>query len=204
MPHNPPDTINLYSIGEQPFGNSWKEWTTRWWQWFLTLPKKSNPAFDETGERCTIGQTDPNVWFLAGTIGGKAERTITILAGKAVLFPVININTSYAENPNLKTDEELTSYAKSQIDDIARKEANIDGVDLVISENHRVQSPPFDFSLPADNIYDVPGGYTRGVGDGYWVFLRPLSPGRHDIRTFGSCMSGRVQIGVIIHLTVKN
>ena len=204
MTNNTPDTIGMYSIDEQPFGKTWEEWTTKWWRWFLSIPKENNPAHDESGEKSTIDQTDPDVWFLAGTTGGTAERTVTVPAGKALLFPVINVTTSYSENLNLKTEEELMSFAKSHIDDIVKKEASIDGVDLVISESHRVQSPPFDFSFPDDNIYGVPGGYTRGVGDGYWLFLKPLSHGKHNIRTFGSCMSGRVQIGVSVHLMVKD
>ena len=98
----------------------------------------------------------------------------------------------------------MTSYVNSHMDDIVKKEAYIDGVDLNISENHRVQSPPFDFSFPDGNIYAVPAGCTRGAGDGYWLFLKPLSPGKHHIKTFGSCQSGRIQIGVSIHLIVKD
>jgi hypothetical protein len=127
---------------------------------------------------------------------------ITITAGKAVLFPVINHTISYSENPNLKTDQELTSFAKSHVDDIVKKEANIDGVN-VISESYRVRSPPFDFSFPTNNVFGVKEGPTRGAGDGYWVFLKPLSLGKHNITTLGSCMSGRIQIGVNLELIVK-
>jgi hypothetical protein len=203
MTNSPPDTISIYSIDERPFGKTWEEWTTIWWRWFLSIPNGNNPVHDKSGEKSTVGQTDPNVWFLAGTIGGTAERTVALPAGKALLFPVINITISYSENPNMKTEEELISFAKSHISDIVKKEASIDGVELVISEANRVRSPPFDFSFPEDNIYGVPGGYTKGVGDGYWLFLKPLSQGKHNIRTFGSCMSGRVQIGVSVHLIVK-
>ena len=203
MTKSSPDTIALYSIDERPFGKTWEEWTTKWWRWFLSIPDGNNPVHDKSGEKSTIDQTDADVWFLAGTIGGTAERTIVVPAGKALLFPVINVTTSYSENPILKTEEELMSFAKSHIEDIVKKEASIDGVELVISESHRVQSPPFDFSFPDDNIYGAPGGYTRGVGDGYWLFVKPLSRGKHNIRTFGSCMSGRVQIGVSVDLVVE-
>jgi hypothetical protein len=196
-------TIQTYTLNERPFGYSWEEWTVRWWEWFLTIPKEIHPAYDETGAKYAVGQTDPNAIFLAGTTGGTAERSINILAGKAVLFPVINFSISYAENPNLKTDEELTSFARSHMEDIVKKEVNIDGVDLLISENNRVYSPPFDFSFPVNNVFDFKEGPTRGAGDGYWVFLKPLSPGKHTIRTFGSCMLGRIQIGVNIDLTAR-
>jgi hypothetical protein len=193
----------MYSLDEQPFSKSWQEWTTQWWQWFLSIPKENHPAYDDTGERWTINQDDPNVLFLAGTTGGKAERHIAIPAGKAVLFPVINFATSYSEDPSLKTEAEMILHAKTNIDDIVKKEANFDGASLLISEKHRIQSPPFDFSFPTNNIYGVQDGSTRGVGDGYWIFLKPLSPGRHNVRTFGSCLSGRIQIDVNMDLIVK-
>jgi hypothetical protein len=97
----------------------------------------------------------------------------------------------------------MISHAKSNIDDIVKKEANVDGASLLISEKHRIQSPPFDFSFPTNNIYGVQDGSTRGVGDGYWIFLKPLSPGRHNVRTFGSCLSGRIQIDVNMDPIVK-
>jgi hypothetical protein len=208
MTNNVHDTISMYSRDEHPFGRTWEEWTTKWWLWFLSISKKKNPAFDESGEKAIIGQKDPDVWFLAATTGGTAERIVTLPTGKALLFPVINATTSYSEEPGLKTDYDLTSYVKTHIDDIVIKEASIDGLDLVISENHRVQSPPFDFfypeKLPKDNVYFAHGGHTRGAGDGYWIFLKPLFEGKHNIRTFGSCMSGRVQIGISWYLIIED
>lgn len=195
-----PYTFSLYQRDVQPFGKTWEEWTTKWWIWFLSISKEMNPAADESGEKAIIGQTDPHVWFLAATTGGTVERSVTLPPGISLLFPVINATISYSEEPRLKNDYELTSYVKSHIDDILIKEASIDGLDIAISENHRVQSSPFEFSypekLPKDNIYLAHGGNTRGAGDGYWIFLKPLSKGEHYIRTFGSCMAGRVQIGV--------
>jgi hypothetical protein len=195
--------LSMYSLNEQPFDKSWQEWTTHWWQWFLSIPKENHPAYDDTGEGWDINQKHPNVLFLAGTTGGKVERTITIPAGKAILFPVINFTTSYSENPGLNTEAEMILHAKSHIDDIVKKEAYIDGASLLISEKHRVQSPPFDFSFPVNNIYGIKDGSTRGVGDGYWIFLKPLSPGKHNIRTSSSCLSGRIQIDVNMELIVK-
>ena len=203
MTNNSNSTPTMYSLDEQPFGKSWEKWTIRWWQWFLSIPKENHPAYDDSGERWAINQEDHNVLFLTGTTGGKVERTITIPAGKAVLFPIINFTTSYSEDPGLKTEAELISHAKSNIDDIVKKEVNIDGVSLIISEKHRVKSPPFDFSFPTNNIYGVKDGPTRGVGDGYWIFLTPLSQGKHSIRTYGSCLSGRIQIDVNMELIVK-
>jgi hypothetical protein len=193
----------IYRLDEQPFGKSWEEWTIKWWQWFLSTPIEDHPAYDKTGGKGGINQIDPNVWFLAGTTGGRAERTITIPTGKAVLLPIINVTTSYSENPSLKTHEEMTSFVNAHMKDIAKKEASIDGEDLLVSEDHRMRSPSFKFSFPSNNIYGAKEGLTTGVGDGYWIFLKPLPAGIHNIRLSGACMSGKIQIDVNIKLLVE-
>jgi hypothetical protein len=78
---------------------------------------RNNPAAEETGKNCDQKQSG-SVCFLASTKGGSAERECTIPAGKAVPWVPINIECSYAEFPNLKTDEvritsELRASAKS-------------------------------------------------------------------------------------------
>ena len=49
-------------------------------------------------------------------------------------------------------------------------------------EQYRVKSSLFEATLPDDNIhaYGVPG-QTQVKSDGYWVFLRPLEPGKHTL-----------------------
>ena len=194
----------LYRPKERPFGHTWQYWTTRWWQWFLSIPKVNNPAIDNTGEKSSVEQLDPNVWFLASTINGRAVRKVNIPSGKALLFPIINVTISNSEIPELKNDRDLISFVKSEMDDIVNKQAKIDGDDLSILEEYRIQSPPFNFSFPVNNIFGAKDGPTRGVGDGYWIFMRPLRSGKHTIKTYGSCMSGKIQIGASIQLIIGN
>lgn len=194
----------LFHPEERPFGHTWQHWTTRWWQWFLSIPMVESPAMDTTGEKSSVGQADPNVWFLTSTMGIRAERTVRIPSGKAVLFPVINVTISNAEDPTLITDTDMISFVKSHMNDIVEKRANIDGEDLFISERFRVQSPPFNFSFPPNNIFGAQAGPTRGVSDGYWIFLKPLHRGIHSIRTYGSCMSGKIQISTNMKLIIDD
>jgi hypothetical protein len=196
-------TSMMYRIDERPFGKSWDEWATQWWKWFLSIPKDKHPAHDKTGERAHLNQNDPNVWFLAGTTGGSAERTIVIPSDTSVFFPVINITTSYLENPSLKSEEDMSSFINGHMMEIAKKEATIDGEPILISENNRARSPLFQFSFPTNNIFGTHDGETQGIGDGYWIFLKPLHKGTHYIRTSGACMSGKVQIDTTFKLVVE-
>jgi len=194
----------LFHSNERPFGHTWQYWTTRWWRWFLSIPKMDSPAMDTTGEKSSVEQSDPYVWFLTSTTGFSAERTVRIPSGKAILFPVINVTISNAEEPTLNTDTDLISFVKCHMDDIVEKRANIDGEDLFISEKFRVWSSPFNFSFPPNNIFAAKEGPTRGVGDGYWIFVKPLQPGTHTISTYGSCMSGKIQISTNMKLIIED
>jgi len=176
-----------------------------WWQWLLSISRDRNPALDRTGKNFNVNQLDPNVLFLAGVLAGSGsvERTIMMNKGKAILFPIINFITSYAEEPSLKSEEELLFYAKSNIDDIAKKEASINGINFRNIETYRVQSKVFTLIFPEDNVYGLEPGSTIGASDGYWIFLKPLRTGKYDICTIGSCLSGRITINVTLHLEVK-
>jgi hypothetical protein len=176
--------IEVFTTDSKPYGMSYDEWTAKWWQWALSIPKDINPVGDETGKYCGQGQEGP-VWFLAGTFGGSMERSCTIPAGKAILFSPINVECSYAEFPDLKTESDLRACAKSGQDLATETEVSIDGVKLQNLQNYRTQSPLFDLTLPKDNVFALPPSTTKAVSDGVWVFLKPLSPGNHEIHSKG-------------------
>ena len=110
-----------------------------------------------------------------------------IPSGKAILFPVIIISLLQilkiprclvSENP----EADMISFVKSNTDDIVNKHASIDGKDIVISEDFRVMTPPFSFLYPPNNIFGAKGGPSRGAGDGYWIFVKPMRAGKHVIK----------------------
>jgi hypothetical protein len=78
--------FTISSIDSGPYGLTYGEWSGKWWQWTLSIPTDVNPLNDKTGENCAKNQNDTQVWFLAGTYGGTAERTCTIPSGKAIFF----------------------------------------------------------------------------------------------------------------------
>jgi hypothetical protein len=196
--------IEIYSRDESPFGKSWQEWTAEWWRWFLSIPRDQHPSYDNGHTIMVDNIHDPNVLFLAGTTGGKIRDRVALPPKRAVLLPVINFTTSYSEQPDLLSEAEMIKHAESNIDDIVKKEAIIDGTTLFISEKNRVRTAPFDFAFPKNNIYGIKEGPSRGVGDGYWIFLKPMRPGSHSIKTYGSCLSGRIRIEVDVELIIKS
>lgn len=170
----------VYAPQDRPFGSTFEEWSAKWWQWLLTTPKANSPGYDKTGKNAGQNQKDPNVWFLTGTYENPAERTCTIPEGRAILLSVASCECSYSEFPNLKTESELRSCAKSG-NNVSSMEVSVDGVKVEDLEKYHVQSPLFDVTLPGNNVLDAPAGPTQAVCDAYMLFLKPLPAGDHEL-----------------------
>jgi hypothetical protein len=164
---------------------SYESWTEKWWRWLLAIPKPSSPAADKTGEYSSLNQGDPNVWFLAGTFGGSAERSCSIPVGRAVFFPLVNYVEFIRGKKVFRDDSELVAYVRKHFDDVKELELSIDGLQSADFAKYRIQTAPFDVNLPKDDVFDVGAGPNRAAGDGYWLMLRPLSAGEHKIAFSG-------------------
>ena len=107
----------------------------------------------------------------------------------------------------------LCSWATDLITDV---QVTVDGVPVEgLKEDYRFPSPVFPFNGAIDNPFDtfcsgVPAGtcyegpHTSGFSDGYWVMLRPLSPGVHTIHMYGYLADWNFMVDVTYNLTVAN
>lgn len=193
--------FELFSTTSCPYGISFPEWTAKWWKWALSLPLKNNPVNDLKGKNSNINQMGP-VWFLAGTTGGIVNKKCIVPASKAILLPILNHGGTLADSPGIHTEDELASFTSREMDIISGLKAEVDNFTLSDLQNYRVRSPVFDVSLPESNLFNGTPGPTRGVSDGYWLFLGPLPRGNHKIHTFGSCMSGKIKIDTNYEISV--
>ena len=181
----------VFQPHSKPYNLTYGEWTARWWQWAYSIPRETNPAYDDTGKYCSENQLGP-VWFFPGTYGKPVIRECTVPTGKAILFPVLNSECSFAEFPELKTVEDLRICATAFQDQVTQLHTSIDGRDIpqIELEKYRIESPLFYFTLPENNILDLPTNTTTAaVSDGNWVFVKPLSPGNHEISFRGDVNS---------------
>jgi hypothetical protein len=203
------DSINqgVYPVNSKPYGLTYGQWAAKWWQWLFSIPEENNPAGDEIGKNCAEGQKGP-VWFLAGTFGGKLERSCTIPQGKAIFFLVIGAECSTAEFPRLKTEPELLECAKA-LNEGATGRVIIDGTEVQNFEDYRVQTGLFNMTMPVNNVLGVEAGTTTAAADGWNIMLEPLSPGTHEI-SFGGSVVGNPTTGtesyvtdVTYHVTIK-
>jgi hypothetical protein len=79
-----------------------------------------------------------------------------------------------------KTENQLRQCSKQMQDSVIGVKAAIDGIIVGDLDKYRIQSPLFSFTLPKNNILGLPSYITtQSVSDGNWVFLKPLSVGKH-------------------------
>jgi hypothetical protein len=179
------DDINpgVFPINSKPYGLTYGEWAAKWWQWIMSIPAKDNPRLDITGEKCSVAQSDQNVWFLAQTPSGPVQRDCIIPPGKAILVPLLTGECDYLSDPTVRTETDLRRCAFSGIQG-ATIRATLDGTNMKNLERYRVKSPLFDLTIPSDNSFGSQGstGTTKAVADGYYLMLEPLSIGRHTLR----------------------
>ena len=192
----------LFEPDSVPFGVTIPEWIIRWWRWLLTSSLETNPASDKLGICSELRQDDPYMWFLAGTFGGSANRTCNVPVGRAILIPIINYECSFADEPLITSEQELELKCKKEIDDIKHLSVSIDGVTFTNLERYRVRSPVFSINLKENNILGVNSGLTKMITDGFWIFLKPLKIGDHNVTSYGSCRSGKIRIQTTYNLNI--
>jgi hypothetical protein len=178
------NTAKKYSLATEPCGKPWHEWVHHWWRWCYSSENDGSPVSDKSGKCCSQNQIYDKVWFLAGTFGGRAERYCKIPQGRSILFPILNDIISFATDPHLKTEEDLRSYAKADLDETKYLYAEVDGYQLQDVHEYRILTPPFDITVPTGDR-NKEHVRTKAVSDGYWLFLEPLLPGTHRIEFAG-------------------
>lgn len=198
--------ISFFTPDSSPYGLTYGRWTTMWWQWVLSIPKSINPVVDGSEKNASINQPRKDVWFLAGKFADESRnipnRFCAIPYGRSILFPVINCEANPLEYPELRTEQDIIKHVKKDEDSIIKKECIVD--DMLIPPQ-RIKSDPivFELTMVEDNLFKQEGGFTRASADGYWVFLRPLSKGKHFISFQGQCEFGKLCSGAIYHLQVE-
>lgn len=193
---------------------SLRELSAQWWQLVLSIPPGANPLADTSGGNCMVGERGP-VWFLYGTFGNSAAvaRNCSVPEGKALFFPVVNfvnINT-----PDLcgvpsqsQSVRELRDQSAPFVDSAKNLAVEVDGQSLKHLAKSRVQSIPFEVSVPADNLFTAlgvcfPSGiYSPAVDDGFYVLLKPLAVGLHTIHIHGELPAAGSVVEVSYNLTV--
>jgi hypothetical protein len=193
---------SIFPVDSKPYGVTYAEWSEKWWQWLLKIPRSISPLEDMTGKNAYVHQIEPYVFFLCQTNEGikeQPERRIRIPRGRSIFMPILNWISNFYEDG--RTEEELTETAKKRMNGITNMYFEFGRDNITGLEKYRVLSRFFDVELPEDNILDLPPGRTRVISDGYWVFTQPILD-EVTISSLGSCSAGKTKIGVKYYITV--
>jgi hypothetical protein len=174
---------------KKAYGKTYGQWAAAWQQWAFGIPAAQSPFLDETGEFAGAGQSGP-VWFLTGNFGGETERNITVPPGKSLFFPVVNSFFIRTE-PTEPTDVAGIRPILLGFIENASFACEIDGRSVANLEDYYTESPLFQETLFADNLFGLePGLYGPAMTIGYYLMVKPLNPGTHTIHFSGLVPNG--------------
>jgi hypothetical protein len=178
-------------------GRSQADWSVAWWQWAASFDGADSPVADRTGAYCHLKQNGP-VWFLAGTYGTRRTvRTCTVPRGKHLFFPLINY-VYFVANPAVPPScASVTLSAQRATEHPSALVLNLDGVDGSELSTHRQATSCFNIGALAD----PPQQIFPSAANGYYVMLKPLPPGEHELN-FGGVLPSMSQ-AVTYRLIVK-
>lgn len=182
------------------------EQAAAWTRWVMALPYSTGPINDPTGAACASSQ-EGDLWFLAGTAGGSAERTCDVPSGKQLVFPLLNWFCAFF--PEIYPDEEAVAQGVSEMlgavaslpDGVCELTLKIDGVDVLADLDASNELFGFSeevFAVEANDDHfasseGFAGGTIPAITAGYYVRLKPLEPGDHVLEFGGSlCTDGKV------------
>jgi hypothetical protein len=179
----PPAHPAVFPANSSPYGQDYAEWSADWWTWLLQHPMPGHPAIDDPAYDVTSGQSG-NVWFLSTIVDGLPHtRKVTVPQGKALFVGLLNYEMSSQEGA--ATEAEQREIANFWADHIVDVKCAFDGVPVDLTD-FRFESEQFAFTAPNPWIFSpAPSGPGTAVADGYYVCIKPLSPGKHVLRIKG-------------------
>lgn len=199
----------LLAAASAEAGSFYKELSSQWWQWTMSLPTSSNPLTDATGDRCGFGQRG-DFWFLGGAFGDSppVQRQCAIPEGVHLFFPVFNYiwldNPGQCGQPEPTPVTDMRAGVRDYINNVSSVSAVLDDKQL---ELKRILSDVFPVALPADSLFAPlcaelrPGIYPAAVADGYYAHVPQLKAGNHVLVLQGTHSNG-TKIDVQYNLTV--
>jgi hypothetical protein len=167
-----------FAHGEDIAGEPLSRWIQRYWQWSRSFPKGETLADDSTGERCAAEQSGP-VFLTGSSKSGRVSRTCVVSKDSYILIPLSNMRAQVTSGK--PADCEALMRPDRQVNaSVAALSFTLNEVVLQTPVNYRGDSGCFE-------LHDVSWGIAGLASTaGYWVVLKPLDVGNHELRFGGT------------------
>lgn len=179
------ESIGDYVFGpdSKPYGHTYGEWEAKFWQLHVNLePDKSPASPDYKPSECLLLQ-DANMTFLSDFYSEIEYRNYECkISQTPIVIPALTEGCSYGEfeSPN---DKIIEDCIKSH-NPYAVVKVTIDGKEIPDIDRFRITSDWFILNVTQeDNPYDIKLGSHKAKIDAIMPIVKPLPPGKHEIRT---------------------
>jgi hypothetical protein len=196
--------VELFSKDEKPFGVTYDDWISKYWNWDISLnTDKATPKPDGCLIVNNDNKSDSLVMLMdTADVNFPPQQACKISSNQGIMIPLWIGWCDTGSNGRTSTDEQLTKCAREQNLGNIRSEVKVDGLpvaklDVRISLisgslNYKINSPltnvteinskGFNLTIPPDtHKANQVSGTWRAGSQGWWVFLKPLPPGKHTI-----------------------
>lgn len=192
------NAIEQFSKDEMPFGVPYDTWVSKYWNWWLGL---NTDEATPNPDGCLINKSDSMVMLMETTVDGSPHQVCSISSDQGIIVPLWIAWCDTGDHKGL-SDEQLTNCAReeynlgkigSQVKVDGIPIANLDVVMSLISGSldydinsltnvTEFYSKGFNLTIPEDTqAANLVPGEPRAGSHGWWVFLKPLSPGEHTV-----------------------
>jgi hypothetical protein len=198
--------VQVIPKDEAPLGTPYDVWVAKYWNWVISL--STDEATPKNGG-CLINKADSMVMLMQTTFGGPHNQVCNISSNDTIMIPLwvgwcdTGGDLDEISDPSTNLDEKLTKCAREvyNLGNIG-SEVKVDGINVAklnvrmslkpdstldykinsLDNVTEIYSKGFNLTIPADThkAYLVPGNWRAG-SHGWWVFLEPLSSGKHEI-----------------------
>jgi hypothetical protein len=196
--------VELFSEDDKPFGISQTDWLSKYWNWWVAISPNEVVDIKENGG-CLIN-IDGSVVMLAELTLEKVKPVLEcdISSKQAVLVPLwiawcdSGNDADYNINPPEKSWAECarerynTGHIKSEAKVDGSYVAKMDVYSLPDKSQNKIlyldnvteiygNTTDFTLKLPENNHKVLKAGTFVAGSHGWFIFLKPLSPGKHEL-----------------------
>ena len=180
-------TPQYFTKDSSPYGTAYADWIKKWWQWNVSVPKAEHPQTNPKVVCAT--KVSGQVSFIVHTLQGPSHYSCAIPAKNAIMVPIATATCTSIEAHSTKPADLMNCTTQGH-HYLTIKDVILDGVRLNNLQGYYAndlggnyaKTNIFDMTVPNDNFESLKGGTYPTAGSGYFVFLKPLPVGQHNLK----------------------